>query len=217
MGAGRLCAPHLNLFAACYMPFLSLIFLMPILCAVYRISGGTVDSRMTMASVMRGWNASLRCLAQLRRANVVTLNDRSLCSTDSMTNGDISAGAVLTKLTRIRQRLEFAIEGAHHMSASANLSFLERDPTQRGPRAQFERDAAVFIRNDISAALRDVKREISARGNEHLALASEEFSLHVQALKSLVRPAEEAIDKMRLKIVKVDEKLNRLERGGADG
>eukprot|EP00177_Eucheuma_denticulatum_P003665 GFKZ01006646.1.p1 GENE.GFKZ01006646.1~~GFKZ01006646.1.p1 ORF type:complete len:171 (+),score=25.82 GFKZ01006646.1:165-677(+) len=166
---------------------------------------------------MRSLAVSLRHFGHARKANLVTPNEWRLCTTDSSTSRDVSRaqiGVLSTKLTRIRQRLEFAIEGAHEISASANLSFLERDPTQRGPRAQFERDAAVLVRNDISAALRDVKREISAEGSEHRTVASEEISSHVQALKSLVGPAEEAVEKMRLKIIKVDEKLSKLERWG---
>ena len=64
---------------------------------------------------------------------------------------------MLARMKMAQIVLEFALEGSKNVGASANLAFLERDPTERGPREQFEIDGSTMIRHSIPSALSDGK------------------------------------------------------------
>lgn len=118
---------------------------------------------------------------------------------------------LLTRLSNIHRNLKFALDGVKHVSPSANLAYLERDPTQRGPRAQFQVEAALNIRNNLNAAIRDATRFISARkrGNSQSA----QVLVQVQSLELLLQPAEEAMLELHEQIREAQDKLDKLSRG----
>lgn len=108
--------------------------------------------------------------------------------------------------------LEFALEGSKNVGASANLAFVERDPTERGPREQFEIDASIMIRNSIHTALSD------ARVILHDANSSRSSEVKDDELKSLLRlanVAERTISELTTSIDESHKRLAHLQHGSA--
>jgi len=108
------------------------------------------------------------------------------------------------------QRLRFATEGANYTTASANLAFLERDPTERGPRALFKAEACKIVMQDIQRTLVDAERVLETLDAtfEHQQLNSE-----MELLRGLVRDAESALRDVRADMQEAEEQVSHLEEG----
>lgn len=147
-------------------------------------------------------------------SHAVVVRDLHRCSATSYSTKTPPTDETLllmTRLSKIHRNLEFAIDGVNHISASANLAFLERDPSQRGPRAQFNVDAAVSIRNNLNATLRDATRTISKE--ERKSGQSVQVLDRMRSLKSLLQYAEKAVRELHEHIRVAEEKLDKFDRG----
>lgn len=81
----------------------------------------------------------------------------AFCSHAALPNKDILAPGISDRVRQFRNPLEIAVQGSEYVSASANLAFLERDPTECGPRAQLEVESSEMIRDSDCAALRGAR------------------------------------------------------------
>lgn len=63
--------------------------------------------------------------------------------------------------TSAAERLEFVLEEARTVSVTADLAYLERDPTDRGSRSEFLLDAMLFAQTDLAAALHQADRALA--------------------------------------------------------
>lgn len=153
---------------------------------------------------------SLRGSVSTANVKRIIPNSASLTTeTERHSSGPSAQRRAPPDVSYAHRNLAFAIEGAKNPSASANLAFLERDPTDRGPRAQFELEAAVAVRSYISVALQEARLAIDA------SVASSEPvpSANVNALQILVKTGEDAIKDMNEAIGGAHKRLNQLKNG----
>lgn len=97
-------------------------------------------------------------------------------------------------LTKVLQRMHFAIDGSKHTNASANLAFLERDPTDREPRVQFEKDAISFAIRDIQQAKQQANVFLSTHD---VVENSDEQQCEISSLRLLLSEADATVQDLQ--------------------
>lgn len=118
----------------------------------------------------------------------------------------------LTSLKNAIDKLEFSLEGSKNTAASANLAFLERDPSNRPPRAVFQVEASSMTKQYIVSSMKEAKAACDNSLRNCILVSTEEIQVR-KSLQMLLSTAEENIKNLDREIENAMKNLSKLDNG----